>query len=100
MLTTNQARIAELAVMSRLPSMWQSSDAVGRGGLLGYGQNRVDLYRRAAIYVDKMLKGARPADLPIEEPTKFDFIVNARTAQSIGLTLPQSVLLQATQVIQ
>jgi putative ABC transport system substrate-binding protein len=96
----NQTRIAELAVQHRLPSMWGQSDAIARGGLLGYGANRIDLHRRAAGYVDKILKGARPADLPIELPSQFDFPINLKTAQALGLTIPQSVLSQATELIQ
>ena len=67
---------------------------------MAYGPNRLDLYRRAAIYVDKIIKGARPGDIPIEQPTKFDFGINLKTAQSLGLTIPQSILQQATEVIQ
>lgn len=96
----NQTRIAELAIQHRLPSIWQQTDAVGRGGLMGYGPNRVDLYRRAAGYVDKIFKGANPGDVPIELPTTFDFVVNVRTAQALGLRIPQSVLAQATETIQ
>ena len=98
--TSNQPGIAELALQSRLPSMWQQSEAVGRGGLMAYGPNRADLYRRAAYFVDRILKGTRPADLPIEEPMRFDFIINARTAEALGPTLPAHVLLQATEVIR
>jgi putative ABC transport system substrate-binding protein len=87
-------------VQSRLPSTWEQTRAVGRGGLMGYGPNRADLYRRAATYVDKILQGAKPADLPVEEPTTFDFVINLRTAQVLGLTIPPSVLQQATEVIQ
>jgi putative tryptophan/tyrosine transport system substrate-binding protein len=96
----NQTHIGELALQSRLPSMWAQSDAVGRGALMAYGPNRAELYRRAATYVDKILKGAKPADLPIEEPMRFDFAINLRTAQALGLTIPPHVLLQATEVIQ
>ena len=96
----NQARIAELAIRSRLPSMWQQSEAVARGGLMSYAPNRLNQYRRAAYYVDRILQGTKPSDLPIEEPREFDFIINLRTAQALGLTIPPHVLLQATQVIQ
>ena len=99
-ITANHARIAELAVQARLPSMWQQSDAVARGGLMGYGPNRAAMYRRAAYYVDRILKGTKPADLPVEQPTTFDFVINLKTAQALGLTIPQDVLLQATEVIQ
>ena len=100
LVVANHARIAELAVRYRLPSLWQQTDAVGRGALMAYGPNRADLWRRAAAYVDKILKGAKPADLPVERPDRFDFIVNLRTARALGLTIPDSVLLQATEVIQ
>lgn len=99
-ITANQMRIAELALQRRLPSMWQQTEAVGRGGLIGYGPNRVDLYRRAATFVDRILKGARPADLPVEQPTVFDFVVNLKTAGALGLTIPPSVLDRATEVIR
>ena len=78
----------------------QASPYLAGGGLMAYGANLEDLSRRAAIYVDKILRGAKPADLPIEQPTIFDLVVNLKTAQSLGLTIPQSVLQQATQVIQ
>ena len=97
---TNQTRIAELAVQNRLPSMWQQSEAVGGGGLMAYGQNRADGYRRAAYFVDRILTGTGPADLPIEQPMRFDFVINLKTAQALGLTIPHHVLLQATEVIQ
>jgi ABC-type uncharacterized transport system substrate-binding protein len=94
------ARVAVLAIQYRLPAIWGQSDAVGRGGLLGYAPNRADLHRRAAGYVDQILKGARPTDLPVQEPVAFDFAINLKTAQALGLTIPQSVLQQATEVIQ
>jgi putative tryptophan/tyrosine transport system substrate-binding protein len=80
--------------------MWGQGDVGSRGGLMAYGPNRADLYRRAATYVDKILKGASPADLPVEEPMRFDFVVNLKTAQALGLTIPPHVLAQATEVIQ
>jgi ABC-type uncharacterized transport system substrate-binding protein len=98
LLSSNQERIGELALQHRLPSMWQQPDAVGRGGLLAYGPNREDLFRRAATYVDKILKGEKPAELPAEQPTKFDFIINLKTAQALGLVIPPSVLQQATEI--
>jgi putative ABC transport system substrate-binding protein len=97
---THAARIAEFARKSRLPSVFELRGFVDAGGLLAYGPDTTDMYRRAAGYVDKILKGARPAELPVEQPTKFDFVVNLKTAQALGLTIPQSVLLQATDVIQ
>ncbi len=98
--TGNQPRIAELALEAQLPSMWSQSEAAGRGGLMAYGPNRADQFRRAAYFVDRILKGAKPADLPIEEPMRFDFIINLNTAEALGLTLPQHVLLQATEVVR
>jgi putative tryptophan/tyrosine transport system substrate-binding protein len=97
---TNQGRIAGLALQSRLPSMWQQSEAVGQGGLIAYGPNRADGYRRAAYYVDRILQGTLPADLPVEEPRKFDCVINLKTAQALGLSIPPHVLVQATEVIQ
>jgi putative tryptophan/tyrosine transport system substrate-binding protein len=100
MISANHRRIAELAIQHRLPSVWQHSDAAGRGGLMAYAPNRAGMYRYAASYVDKILKGAKPADLPIEQPREFDFAINLKTAQALGLTIPPHVLLQATEVIQ
>lgn len=94
------AQIVELATRSRLPAMYARRDFVDGGGLMAYGPNAPDLYRGAATYVDKILKGAKPADLPVEQPTKFDFVVNLRTAKALGLTIPESVLQQATELIQ
>jgi putative tryptophan/tyrosine transport system substrate-binding protein len=99
-ISRNETRLAELALRHQLPSIWAQSEAVGRGGLMAYGPNRTALYRHAAIYVDKILKGAQPADLPIEQPTTFDFVINLRTAQALGVTIPPHVLLQATEIIQ
>jgi putative ABC transport system substrate-binding protein len=96
----NQVQIAELALQHRLPSLWRQPEAVARGGLMAYGQPITAGYRRAAYYVDRILKGANPADLPIEQPTTFDFVINLKTAQALGLTIPEHVLLQATEVIQ
>lgn len=95
-----EAPTVDLTRQYRLPSMWTRSEPVRLGGLLGYGANRADLRRRAATYVDKLLKGARPADLPIEQPSLFDFSLNVKTAQTLGLAIPPSVLAQATEVIQ
>src|SRR5207249_802356 len=95
-----QPVIADFAVTNRLPGMYGWREHVERGGLMSYGPNPPDLFRRAATYVDKILKGTKPAELPIEQPTTFDFIVNLKTAQAFGLTIPQSVLQQAAEVIQ
>jgi ABC-type uncharacterized transport system substrate-binding protein len=93
-------RLAELVVKNRLPTIWSSSEAVETGGLMSYGTNFADLYRRAATYVDKILKGAKPADLPVEQPKKFEFVINLKTAKQIGLTIPPLVLYRADKVIK
>ena len=95
-----QQRSDLLAAHYRWPAAFSFPEFAPAGGLLAYGANRPDLFHRAATYVDKILKGAKPADLPVEQPTKFDFIVNLKTAQALGLTIPSSVLQQATEVIQ
>jgi putative ABC transport system substrate-binding protein len=96
----NQKRIADFALKSRLPSTYQSSEAVTAGGLMSYGADEADSYRRVAYYVDKILKGAKPADLPVEQPTKFEFVINLKTAKQIGLTIPQSILYRADKIIR
>ncbi len=93
-------RIAELAMKNHLPTMFRSLEFVGAGGLMGYGQNVAEEFRRAATYVDKILKGAKPADLPVEQPTKFELVINIKTAKAIGLTIPQELLLRADKVIE
>ena len=93
-------RIADLAIKNRLPSMNEGSDYVDAGGLVSYSANEADLYRRAAVYVDKILKGAKPADLPVEQPTRFEFVINLKTAKQIGLTIPPNVLARADRVIK
>ncbi|HEV8613858.1 MAG TPA: ABC transporter substrate-binding protein [Methylomirabilota bacterium] len=92
--------IIAFASKNRLPVMYQLPDNVERGGLMAYGAVRDDLVRRAAMYVDKILKGARPADLPVEQPSKFELAVNLKTARALGLTVPQSLLLRADQVVE
>jgi putative ABC transport system substrate-binding protein len=98
--TANAKQFAELAAKSRLPAMYWSPEFVEAGGLMSYSASITDLFRRAATYVDKILKGARPAELPIEQPTKFDFVVNLKTAKQIGLTIPPNVLARADRVIK
>jgi ABC-type uncharacterized transport system substrate-binding protein len=93
-------QIADLAIKNRLPSMHEGSEEVDAGGLISYSANDVDLYRRAATYVDKILKGAKPADLPVERPTKFELVINLKAAKQIGLTIPQKVLGRADKVIR
>jgi putative ABC transport system substrate-binding protein len=93
-------KIAALAIKNRLPSMLERSDYAEAGGLMSYGANDADLYRRAATYVDKILKGAKPADLPVEQPTKFELVFNLKTAKEIGLTIPPNVLARADRVIR
>ena len=93
-------RIAELAIKNRLPTMFERNGAVENGGLASYTADELESYRRAAIYVDKILKGAKPADLPVEQPTKFEFVINLKTAKQIGLTIPPNVLARADKVIK
>jgi len=96
----HRKKIADLAVSSRLPVIYFQRADVEAGGLMSYGVNVVDLHRRAATYVDKILKGRKPADLPVEQPTKFEFIVNLKTAKEMGLTIPPNVLVRADKVIR
>jgi putative ABC transport system substrate-binding protein len=93
-------RIVEFAITGRLPTMFSGAAHVEAGGLMSYGPNTPDLYRRAAVYVDKILKGDKPADIPVEQPTKFDFLINLKTAKQIGLTIPPNVLARADKVIR
>ena len=97
---THRGRIAELAAKNRLPSMSGFREFADAGGLMTYGANIADLCRRAAAYVDKILKGAKPADLPVEQPTKFEFVINMKTAKALGLTIPQSIRVRADEIIQ
>ena len=99
-LVPQRVQLAELAVKNRLPVMYSNSQYVEAGGLMFYGVNVLDLDRRAATYVDKILKGAKPADLPVEQPTKFEFIINLKAAKQIGLTIPPNVLARADRVIR
>jgi putative ABC transport system substrate-binding protein len=99
-LFVSRKQLVELAVKYRLPAMYPLADYVNAGGLISYGVNNLDLFRRAATYVDKILKGAKPAELPIEQPTKFELVINLKTAKQIGLTIPQKVLARADRVIK
>jgi ABC-type uncharacterized transport system substrate-binding protein len=96
----HQQAIVEVATKNRLPSMVEAGQYVERGGLVYYGANGADLFRRAATYVDKILKGAKPADLPVEQPIKFEFIINLKTAKQIGVTISPNVLARADKVIK
>jgi putative ABC transport system substrate-binding protein len=95
-----RARLVELAAINRLPAIYHHRDFVDSGGLMSYGTNYDDLFRRAATYVDKILKGAKPADLPVERPAKFEFVINLKTAKQIGVTIPPNVLARADKVIR
>src|SRR5919197_1889562 len=100
MLGSARTEMAELAAKSRLPAIYPFSNFVRKGGLMSFGANLSDLYRRAATHVDKILKGAKPANLPVEQPKKFDLVINLRTARQIGLTIPPNVLARADKVIR
>jgi putative ABC transport system substrate-binding protein len=100
MLVNHRSRFLKLAENSRLPAIYDDRNFVEPGGLMSYGPDRADLFRRAAYFVDKILKGAKPADLPVEQPTKFEFIINLKTAKQMGLTIPPSVLARADRVIR
>jgi ABC-type uncharacterized transport system substrate-binding protein len=97
---TNQGQIARRARRSRLPSIYAQQEYVSAGGLMSYGPSTAEMNRRAARYVDKILKGAKPADLPVEQPNKFELVINLKTAKALGLTIPPSLLLRADQVIE
>ena len=97
---TRQSQIVELAAKRRLPAMFQTGDFVDAGGLMSYGPNDADLFRRTATYVDKILKGAKPGDLPVEQPTRFELVINLKTAKKIGLTIPPEMLVRADKVLK
>ena len=99
-LFAHRSKIAEFARSNRLPSMYSQREYVDAGGLMSYGPSLPDMYRHAAIYVDKILKGARPGDLPVEQPTKFELVINLKTAKALELTIPQSILVRADEIIQ
>jgi putative tryptophan/tyrosine transport system substrate-binding protein len=100
LVVANRVRINTLALTMRLPTIYNSREYVELGGLMAYGPNLLDMFRRAAEYVDKILRGTKPADLPVEQPTKFDLVVNLTTAKALGLTFPESFLLRADEVIE
>jgi putative ABC transport system substrate-binding protein len=97
---THQTQIVELAAKHRLPAMYPWPEFTESGGLMSYATNRTEMYRRSVAFIDKILKGAKPADLPIEQPTKFELVINLRTAKTLGLTIPQSVLGRADHIIE
>jgi putative ABC transport system substrate-binding protein len=100
MFWVERRRIAQLASETGLPAIYENADFVEAGGLMAYGANLADMSRRAAAYIDRILKGVKPADLPVEQPTKFELVINLKTAKALGLTIPQSLLLRADQVIE
>ena len=100
MFFAERRRLVDLAAKNRLPALYQAREFVDVGGLMAYGPNFADIFRRAATYVDKILKGAKPGDLPIEQPTKFELVINLKTAKALGLTIPPSLLQRADQVIE
>jgi ABC-type uncharacterized transport system substrate-binding protein len=98
--SVHKMRLIELSSKARLPAIYPNDDFVEAGGLMSYGADRSEMWRRAAVYVDKILKGTKPGDLPVEQPMKFEFVINLKTAKQIGLTIPQSVLYKADRVIK
>ena len=99
LINTQQRQVLDFAAKNRLPAMYHTSEFVEAGGLMSYAPNYADLFRRAADFVDKILKGTKPADMPVEQPTKFEFMVNLKTAKQIGVTIPSGVLARADRVI-
>ena len=99
-MNTNQKRVVAFASKNRVPAIYGRKEYVDNGGLMYYGADLISTYRRIAYFVDRILKGAKPADLPVEQPTKFEFIINLKTAKQIGLTIPPNVLARADKVIR
>jgi putative ABC transport system substrate-binding protein len=99
-MNSNRVRLGTLAITARLPTIYVARDYVEAGGLLSYGANTLDLFKRAAELVDKILRGAKPGDIPVEQPTKFDLVVNLKTAKALGLSVPSSLLVRADEVIE
>ena len=100
LILSQRSRIVRFAVEHRIPAMYEFREFVSDGGLLSYGPNLMEMFRRSAGYVDKILKGRKPADLPIEQPTRFELVVNLKTAKALGLTIPPSILVRADQLIE
>ena len=100
LMNANQKRIVGFALKSRLPSLYSGRSGVDAGGLMSYGADEADSYRRVAYYVDRILKGAKPADLPVEQPKKFELVINLKTAKQIGLTIPPELLARASKLIK
>jgi putative tryptophan/tyrosine transport system substrate-binding protein len=100
LLLRHAKQIAELAIKNRLPCMCEGRESVEAGGLMSYSADEAESFRRAAMYVDKILKGAKPADLPVEQPTKFELVINLKTAKALNITIPPLVLMRATKVIK
>ncbi len=99
-MNANQKQIVGFALKSRLPSVYSTRESVDAGGLMSYQADLADSYRRVAYFVDRILKGAKPADLPVEQPTKFELVINLKTAKQVGLTIPQKLLMRADRIIK
>ena len=99
-ISVHRSRLLELVYKSRLPAIYSTRDLVEAGGLVSYGASFTDMFRRSAFFVDKLLKGAKPAELPVEQATKFELVINLKTVKALGLTIPPSILLRADQVIR